>query len=497
VKRILITCTLIMALIASMVLPASASTDQYAVAAPSGIVSTGDGGYLVTDVFNKVVWKVSADGSAVQMAGRINVSDLGGEPIGKVSDGSLSTALFENPWGIAPFLDGYLVSEPDSNVIRYFDDTAVRTAVGRGWDGLYDAVGPIAQFSFPTGLAAGDNGEVYVADTGNGAIRRIAPDGSVTTVFTGLNEPTGLCWYDGALYVAETGAHCISRIEGRKRIVVAGLEDQDGYTDGHVGAALLRDPQGVAVGEDGTIYIADTGNHAVRCLRGDQMSTISRGRNAGMPRGLLVKGEVLFVTDVFARSVEKISLSQEGFEDVSADAWYESAVSESVRRGLFIGVGDGQFAPAGVAKRAMLAQTLANFQEVLDGDVVIAGSAELKDVGTDHWCGSAARWAVDGGFLTAADGVFDPAQEMTRREMVMALWRFAAFLGGDTSARCDLSEFTDADLLDGQAEEAMSWAVANGLIVGVGGNRLSPDTVATRAQMAQVMIRFMDLLQKN
>jgi len=81
--------------------------------------------------------------------------------------------------------------------------------------------------------------------------------------------------------------------------------------------------------------------------------------------------------------------------------------------------------------------------------------------------------------------------------MVMALWRFAAFLGGDTSARCDLSEFTDADLLDGQAEEAMSWAVANGLIVGVGGNRLSPDTVATRAQMAQVMIRFMDLLQKN
>lgn len=495
-KQKLTICTLILALALSMLSPAFAAEDSFNYAAPSGITAAGDG-YLLTDVFNKVVWKINADGTAVRVAGQISVKDLNGEPIGAVADGTPLTALFENPWGIAPFLDGYVVSEPDANVIRYFDSKSVQTAAGSGKEGRTDAVGVNAAFSFPTGLASDDNGYVYIADTGNGAIRRLAPDGMVTTVYTGLSDPTGLCWRDGVLYIAETGAHCISKLENGVRTVIAGAAGADGYTDGYVNAARLRDPQGVAVGEDGTIYIADTGNHAVRCLRGDQVSTLACGDNVGMPRGLLVLSDMLLVTDPFNRSVLTLSLKQESFEDVVDGAWYEEAVYDSVRRGLFNGVGNSLFDPNGTTNRAMLAQMLANLQQQLDRDIVIAGSAALSDVRETSWYSDVAYWAVDNGFITAENAEFAPLREITREEMTLALYRFAVSLGADTSPRGDLSAFHDADRVSAGAQEAMSWAIACGLIRGVGDDMISPETTTTRAQMVQVMIRFMDLLQKN
>lgn len=497
-KRILTAFALILTFALTWISPAAAlAAGEFFSGAPSGLALTEDGGYLVTDVFNKVIWKVAADGTTTRLAGQISVSDVNGEPIGSVADGTLSTAYFQNPWDIAPFLDGYLVSEPDANVIRYFDTVSVQTAAGSGKEGHRDGTGINAEFSFPTGLAAGGNGEVYIADTGNGAIRCLSPDGEVTTVFTGLAEPTGLCWWNGALYVAETGAHCVSKIENGVRTVVVGAEAQDGYVDGYVHAARLRDPQGITVGEDGTLYISDTGNHAVRCLRGDQIFTLTRGQNVIMPRGLLVRNETLLAADPFARTVLTISLTQEKFEDVVSGEWYEAAVYDAVQRGLFNGVGNHRFDPQGTTNRAMLSKMLANLQQQLDGDLVIAGEAELTDAAADSWYGDTARWAVEQGYMTANGTEFAPLREITRQEMTLALFRFAAALGADTSARGDLSAFRDADRVADDARDAMSWALACGLIRGISADELSPDTTTTRAQMVQVMIRFMDLLQNS
>lgn len=498
-KRTITALVLTCAMALTLFSPAAAAGEEkdFSSCAPSGIAAAEDGGYLLTDVFNKVIWHVDADGIVTRMAGQISISDVTGEPIGSTADGTRLTALFETPWGIAPFLNGYLVSEPDANVIRYFDDKSVQTAAGSGREGKWDGVGVNASFSCPTGLAAGDNGEVYIADTGNGAIRRLDRDGRVTTVCTGLSDPTGLCWYNGALYIAETGAHCITKLENGTLTVVVGARGEDGYTDGYVKAARLRDPQGVAVDQHGNLYIADTGNHAVRCLRGDQVSTLAYGDHVGMPRSLLVTDNTLLVTDPFTRSVLTISLVQEKFEDVAAGSWYLDAVYDSVRRGLFKGVGGGRFDPNGTTNRAMLAQMLANLQQQLDRDVVITGSAELSDVTAEKWYGEVAFWAVDNGFMTAENGEFAPLREITREEMTLALFRYASSIGVDTSARADLSAFRDADLVSHEATEAMSWAIACGLIRGVGDNAISPDTTTTRAQMVQVMIRFMDLLQQK
>lgn len=497
-KRMLTACALILAISLSFSVPAAAfSSEDISNGSPSSITAAKDGGYLVTDMFNKVVWKVAADGTVTLLAGHISISDVTGEPIGFVADGKLSNALFLSPWGIAPFLDGYLVSEPEANVIRYFNDTAVQTAAGSGIDGDLDGISTDAAFSFPTGLAAGGNGEVYIADTGNGSIRCLFPDGSVSTVYTGLSDPTGLCWWNGALYIAETGAHCISKLENGIRTVVAGTENEDGYVDGHADAARLRDPQGVAVDKDGTIYISDTGNHAVRCLRNGQIFTLTRGQNVTLPRGLLVQNGFLLVADPFSRTVLTLSLTPEKFEDVVSGEWYEAAVYDAVQRGLFNGVGNHRFDPQGTTNRAMLAQMLANLQQQLNGDVVIAGDAELADVSSDSWYADTARWAVDQGYMSPEGGEFAPMREISRQEMTVALWRFAHSLGADTSARGDLSVYKDADRVAADAQDAVSWALASGLIRGIGDAQLSPDTTTTRAQMVQVMIRFMDLLQKN
>lgn len=499
-KRALTALVLVFTIALSGLTPAAAFTpEDIAHGAPSGITPTEDGGYLMTDVFNKVIWNIDADGTAERIAGQISVPDTTGEPIGLLTDGTILTALFQNPWGIAPFLDGYLVSEPDAHVIRFINETSVQTAVGNGEEGYLDAYGVDAQFARPTGLAAGDNGEVYIADTDNGMIRKLDTEGNVTTYCTGLYEPTGLFWFDGALYVAETGNHCVSRIKSGVRTVLVGISGEEGYTDGLAAAARLRSPTGVAVGEDGTVYIADTGNGAVRQLRGGVISTLKRSSETGAPvrpRSILVTGDTLLVTDPFARNVFTISLARETFTDVKPGSWYEEAIYQSVERGLFNGMGDGLFAPGGTTNRAMLAQMIANLQQQLDGDVIVTGNAALSDAAEDAWYRDAARWTVDLGVMDAENSVFAPDKIITREEMVTALWKFAGALGTNTSARGDLERYEDAGSISAEARDAMSWAIATGLVNGVSADELAPQGTTTRAQMVQVMIRFMDLLQK-
>lgn len=500
-KRALTALVLIVAIALSGLTPATAFwAEDIFHGAPSGLTPTEDGGYLMTDVFNKVIWKVDSDGTATHIAGQISVPDITGEPIGLLTDGTIMTAFFQNPWDIAPFLDGYLVSEPDAHVIRFVNESSVQTAVGNGEEGYRDSYGVDAQFARPTGLATGDNGEVYIADTDNGMIRRLDTEGNVTTYCTGLSEPTGLFWFDGALYVAETGNHCVSRIKNGVRTILVGTSGEEGYTDGLAAAARLRSPMGVAVSEDGTVYIADTGNGAVRQLRGGVISTLKRSSESGAPvrpRSLLVAGDTLLVTDPFAKNVFTISLERETFSDVKPGSWYEEAVYQSVERGLFNGMGDHLFAPNDTTSRAMLAQMIANLQQQLDGDVIITGSAALSDVSDGDWYCNVARWAVALGVMEAKNGIFAPEETITREEMVSALWKFAGVLGADTSVSGDLARYKDADSISADARDAMSWALATGLVNGVSTNELSPQGATTRAQMVQVMIRFMDLLQKQ
>lgn len=466
----------------------------YEMGALSGVCADG-GDLLVTDVYNKVVWRFQGDG-AVRAAGRIATADVNGEPAGGYADGSAEDALFTEPWAVAPYLDGFAVTDAEANVVRWFDGETVGTIAGSGRAGSQDADGTAAGFHRPTGLAAGPDGELYVADTGNGAIRRVSPQGQVSTWFRGLSEPTGICWADGALYVAETGAHCISRLSGGSRAVVAGAAGTSGYRDGPVGTSLLRSPLGVAAGPDGAVYIADTGNSAIRRLKDGRVTTMASGRQTPeapvRPRGLLVRGNTLLATDTLASVILELPLTASAYSDVSADSVFAPYVAAATERGITSGTGGGRFSPNAPVTRAMFVTMLARMHCGVNGDEVIGGDMSFVDVSADSVYASSIRWCAEQGLALGDNGRFLPDNTITRQALVTILYRYAVKNGYSTAAIGDLSRFPDGAAVSEYARDAVTWAVGAGLLSGDAAGRLNPAGAATRAQTAAILIRFMD-----
>lgn len=498
-----ITSLLLAAVMALTVTAGALTPADFSGGALSGITAD-DGALLVTDTFNKVVWQVE-DGNVSCFAGQISVPGLDGEPIGKYEDGTRSTALFMEPWAIVPFLNGWAVSDAAANVIRYVDQNSVRTAAGSGKAGNNNGVGARVSFDRPTGLAVDDRGALYIADTGNGFIRKMDTRGKVTTFLTGLTEPTGLCWANGALYVAETGRSRILRVVNGKREVLAGdsvwlgdSEFEGGYVDGPAEKARFDHPQGVAVGSDGAVYIADTGNHAVRRLADGRVTTIASGRETPQapvqPRGMLVQGDTLVVTDVFAQTLLTLSTTPVSYRDVPAGVWCEDAVRRATERGLTAGTGNGNFTPNAPVTRAMFVVMLSRLHQGTDGSAVIDGEASFADVPAGAWYAAAARWAADGQIVLGDNGSFRPSSGITREALATLLYRYAASMGYDTSVRADLSRFSDAANVSAYAADAISWAVAAGIISGKSNGTLAPLGTATRAETAKMLVSFMDAM---
>ena len=127
----------------SMALPcAAAESAMDTLCAPSGITSMPDGSFLVTDTYNKVVWRVEGRTSTVY-GGVATVGDLYGQPIGGYNDSALNDSYFKEPWAVAPFLDGYAVSDAANNVVRFIahDKNKVQTATGQRAKGSMNGYG--------------------------------------------------------------------------------------------------------------------------------------------------------------------------------------------------------------------------------------------------------------------------------------------------------------------------------------------------------------------
>ena len=173
------------------------------------------------------------------------------------------------------------------------------------------------------------------------------------------------------------------------------------------------------------------------------------------------------------------------FIDVAPDAWYKDAVQYAYDNGLMTGVSDTEFAPEQTTTRAMIVSILAR----LEG-VTTAQAAGFADV-TDEWYATAVNWAANVGVVNGyEDNTYKPNTAITREQLAAILMNYAAYKGEDVSNRADLTSYTDQPST--WAEEAMSWAVAEGLISGVTNTELQPQGNATRAQVAAILQRFLD-----
>lgn len=505
-KRRLISVVLAVSLLAATAVSASAvlTADDFGGGRLSGLLLTEDGRFLVTDVYNKVLWAVRGE-TVERFAGVIPVPDLSGEPQGVYHDGALDGAYFAEPWAIAPYLEGCAVTDAGANVVRYVTAERVYTLAGTGTAGSADGASRRASFDRPTGLAADEEGNLYVADTNNGLIRRIDKKGVVTTYARGLSEPTGLCWQGGALYAAETGKSRIVKISSGAVQTVAGAYEAaeeagvyyGGYADGPAARARFDHPQGLLAAEDGTIYVSDTLNSAIRMIRGGRVYTLLRSSNttdAPMePRGMALADGTLYAADAFAGRIIEISAAAPRFADVNDADWFAAAVNEAALRGLTNGVDATRFDPTGTTTRAMAVTMLSRVARSVDGSIVINGDGTFDDVPEDAWYADAVRWAVDAGITNGVGNGFAPDGALTRETLVTMLYRFAKHLGLDVSVGEDTNilSYSDAFDIDGWAMPAMQWAVGAGIIQGSDG-ALSPHANADRSQCAKILVGFMD-----
>ena len=179
------------------------------------------------------------------------------------------------------------------------------------------------------------------------------------------------------------------------------------------------------------------------------------------------------------------------FTDVHEGDWFYEEVLYAYENGLMNGVGDNRFAPNSATTRGMLVTILYR----LEGEPAVTGEADFDDVG-DTWYTDAVIWAAANDIVNGiGDNQFGPENTLTREQLVTMLYRYAQNKGYDVTASADLSGYPDADKIQSWAQEAMTWAVAEGIVEGMDGN-LNPAGSATRAQIATILMRFCEGVAK-
>jgi len=272
------------------------------------IAADKDGALLVADQYNKVIWRVR-DGVAKRYAGMETIPDLYGRPLGGYVDGRPEESAFGLPWAIAPFLDGWAVSDASNDAVRLIRQARVETINGRTDENISVSEGGV-DFDYPTGLAADDQGNLYVSDTHHGAVLKISTDGLITTVADNLEDPMGLCWSNDTLYIAETGANRIMMLDQSGQLKTLAGSGESGCMDGAAAKAQFSCPQRITAGPDGILYVSDTGNGAVRCISGGQVTTLETVGRLFSPEGLLVRDNTLFICDSFTRRILQVELEE-------------------------------------------------------------------------------------------------------------------------------------------------------------------------------------------
>ena len=181
------------------------------------------------------------------------------------------------------------------------------------------------------------------------------------------------------------------------------------------------------------------------------------------------------------------------FDDVRSAHWFADAVEYVTENGIMNGTAADTFSPNAPATRAMLVTVLYRLAGSPDADAA-HGFADLT---RGAWYVDAVAWAAENGIV---DGVgasrFAPNVGITREQLALILYRYAQHCGLDVSAAEDLSGYADAQSVSPWAQAAMRWAVSAGLISGRSASALAPQSGATRAEIAQLLMSFAKLLKK-
>jgi DNA-binding beta-propeller fold protein YncE len=202
------------------------------------------------------------------------------------TDGVGTTARFNSPLGLAIAADRTIfVADSGNHLVRAIaPNRTVTTLAGRAetW-GSEDGTGGNARFNGPVGVAISADGDIFVSDSNNHAIRKITRAGIVTTwagvpgvdgstdgdrLVATFSKPAELAFdKHGNLFIADSFNHLIRKISRDGKVsTVTGVAGADGSVDGSNGRARLFNPYGLAICPDGSLIVSDTYNELIRIV---------------------------------------------------------------------------------------------------------------------------------------------------------------------------------------------------------------------------------------
>lgn len=173
------------------------------------------------------------------------------------------------------------------------------------------------------------------------------------------------------------------------------------------------------------------------------------------------------------------------FTDLGDKQWYHDFIDYAVENGLLEGTSPTTMEPNATLIRAQLAQILYNIED----KPAVTGEMIFEDVPASEWFYSPILWANQNDIINGTSATtFEPLEAITRQDLALMLYRYA----GKPAVTGDLDGFTDADQVGDWAEEAMAWAVAEGIVQGDTPTTLNPTGTATRAEAAAMLQRFLE-----
>lgn len=297
---------------------------------PTGIAIDTDGNLFVTTLYDHYIRKVTPDGV---------VSIFAGSGSRGAQDGIGAEATFNGPIDIEIDKDNNLyISDYYNNSIRKITPDAVVTTYAGTDSGYADGNGTAAMFAHPVSIAVDNDGNLFVCDYYNNLIRKVTPDREVTTVVGNLEggyvdgvgtdarlaRPTSIdIDKDGNLYVADRYNESIRKITPDLTVTTFAGNGYPGYNDGPGETAQFNYPRGVAVDDDGFVYVADLINNLVRRITPEGVVSTFVGSENGYADGTgedallnhpagfgIVGSEIVYLADRENQRIRKIALTE-------------------------------------------------------------------------------------------------------------------------------------------------------------------------------------------
>ena len=251
---------------------------------PVGLAIDSANNIYVADQFNHCIRKITPGAAVSTIAGTGAIGGSSGD------GGPATSARLYNPAGVAVDTAGNVyITDQANHRIRKVSNGIITTFAGSGTGTLANGTGAAASFSSPSGITIDSNGNLYIGDQWNHSIRMITPGGVVSTIAgtnmagyadaTGaaarFNRPYGLVLDSNRnIYVADSANSCIRKITQAGVVTTIAGSGTGGFINGLGSAASFNQPYGIAMDNNGIMYVADFGNHSIRKLTGTSASII-------------------------------------------------------------------------------------------------------------------------------------------------------------------------------------------------------------------------------